>query len=237
MMAFAGDNSPQQNHTVAMDECCGPVDPSGYGAVFDARFAEKQARRYRRRGLTRTERRLVEFLASTDTGLGGQSVLEVGGGVGEVQLELLARGAAHATNLELSAAYEAEAARLLAEAGMSDRVDRIIGIDLAVSPDAVERADVVVLHRVVCCYPEVERLLGAAADRARRTIVFSYPPRSVMTRAIVALSNLMIRASGRSYRGYVHSPDIMVGVIRARGFEAAYRHRGAAWCLVGAVRG
>jgi 16S rRNA G966 N2-methylase RsmD len=213
------------------------MDPSGYDAVFDARFAEKRAGRYRRRGLTRTERRLVEFLASTDADLGGQSVLEVGGGVGEVQLELLSRGVTHATNLELSTAYEAEAFRLIDEAGVSDRVHRIIGIDLAVSPEAVERADVVVLHRVVCCYPDVERLLAAAADRARRTIVFSYPPRTVVTRAMVALSNLMIRASGRSYRGYVHSPEIMVDVIRSRGFQPTYRHRGAAWCLVGAVRG
>ena len=237
MAYWYGDNSERSTHTVPMDECCGPTDPSGYDAVFDARFAEKRARQYRRKGLTPTERQLVEFLASTGTGLSGRTVLEVGGGVGEVQLELLARGAAHTTNLELSAAYEAEAARLIDEAGVGGRVDRILGIDLAASPEAVERADVVVLHRVVCCYPDVQRLLGAAADRARSTIVFSYPPRTVMTRATVAIGNLMVRVSGRSYRGYVHSPHIMVDVIRSHGLEPAYRHRGAAWCLLGAIRG
>jgi 16S rRNA G966 N2-methylase RsmD len=66
------------------------------------------ARRYRKRGLDRSARRMVEFLAQR--GLEGASVLEVGGGVGEIEIELLKRGAARAVNLELSSAYDAEAA-------------------------------------------------------------------------------------------------------------------------------
>src|SRR3712207_8145994 len=50
------------------------------------------------------------------------TVLEIGGGVGEIQIELLRRGAASATNLELSPAYEQEGARLLDETGMAGRV-------------------------------------------------------------------------------------------------------------------
>ena len=46
---------------------------------------------------------------------------------------------------------------------MGDRIERRI-LDIAVDPQDVEAADVVVLHRVVCCYPDVGRLLAAAAD-------------------------------------------------------------------------
>ena len=46
-------------------------------------------------------------------GLEGATVLEIGGGVGEIQIELLKSGAARAVNLELSPAYEAEATELL----------------------------------------------------------------------------------------------------------------------------
>jgi hypothetical protein len=218
-----------------MDECCGPPGPDGYAEVFDTRYADKVARRYRRRGLTSTEERVVRFLAST--GIEGASVLEVGGGVGEMQLELLARGAARTTNLELSGAYEDDARRLIDEAGVGGRVRRILGVDLAGSPDSVDTADVVVLHRVVCCYPQYERLLGAAADRALRAIAFTHPPRTVWTRAAVGVGNLMVGLSGRSYRGFVHSPDAMAEVIRRHGFEVRYRHRGLSWCVVGAVRG
>ena len=184
---------------VHMDECCGAAGPNGYEAVFDTRYAGKAARRYRRAGLTPTEQLVVEFL--TSAGIEGASVLEVGGGVGEVQLALLARGAARTTNLELSGAYEADARRLIDEAGVGGRVDRILGVDLATAPEAVGPADVVVLHRVVCCYPDYDRLLGAAADRARRLVVFTHPPRTIWTRAIVRMSNVMVGSHGAATAG------------------------------------
>jgi hypothetical protein len=51
----------------------------------------------------------------------------------------------------------------------------------------VAPADLVILHRVVCCYPDYERLLTAAADHARRALVFSYPPRNPLSRASYAV--------------------------------------------------
>ena len=132
------------------------------------------AGRYRKRGLDATARRMVGFLEQQ--GIEGATVLEIGGGVGEIGLELLRRGAERAVNLELSPAYDAEAARLAAEAGVQGRVERRLH-DIAVDPDAIEPADIVVLHRVVCCYPDYERLLGAAAAHARRLLVFSHPRR------------------------------------------------------------
>ena len=71
----------------------------------------------------------MDFAGSND--LDGASVLEIGGGIGDIQLELLLRGASRTTNLELSGAYEAEAARLLDEKGLRERAARVVGVDLA----------------------------------------------------------------------------------------------------------
>src|SRR4051795_13612926 len=169
--------------------------------MFDGRFARRMASRYRRRGLDRTARRMVDLLA--ESGLEGATVLEIGGGVGEIHLELLRRGAGSATALELSPAYDAEAARLLAEAGLTARVQRRLA-DIAAEPDAVEPADIVVLHRVVCCYPDYARLLGAAAARARRLLVFSHPPRNVASRAFIAVQNLALRLTRKQFRTFAH---------------------------------
>jgi magnesium-protoporphyrin O-methyltransferase len=103
---------------------------------------------------------MVEFLELS--AIEGATVFEIGGGVGEIQLKLLKRGAARSVNLELSSAYDEEATRLLREAAFEDRAERRLH-DIAVGPDGVESADIVVLHRVVRCYPDYERLLGAAA--------------------------------------------------------------------------
>ena len=121
-----------------MAGCC---DPRGCDRFFSARFASRVARRYRKRGLGRTERQIVEFLESA--GLEGASVLEVGGGVGELHVELLKRGAGSAVNLELSPAYDEEAGRLLVDTALQDRVERRLH-DIAVDPDAVD--DLSLIH-------------------------------------------------------------------------------------------
>jgi 16S rRNA G966 N2-methylase RsmD len=213
-----------------MGSCC---NPRGCDAFFGERFARRSAKRYRKRGLDKTARRMVELLAAR--GIRDATVLEVGGGVGEVQIELLKRGAARTVNLELSPGYEREARALLAEAGLADRVERRRH-DIAVAPDEVEPADVVVLHRVVCCYPDYERLLGAAAARARRVLVFSHPPYNRISRAFVAAQNLIFRALRREFRTFAHPPEAMVAVVRREGLDTAFAHRGRIWEVKGLAR-
>jgi hypothetical protein len=67
-------------------------------------------------GLNATSSRMVDYLS--DRGLEGVTVLEIGGGLGEIQLELLRRGASTVTNLEISTSYEAEAEQLIEQSGL-----------------------------------------------------------------------------------------------------------------------
>jgi len=85
-----------------MASCC---DPRGCDKFFGRRFAKRVAKRYRKRGLDKTAQRMVAFLEQR--GVEDATVLEIGGGVGEIQIELLKRGAARTTNLELSPSYGA----------------------------------------------------------------------------------------------------------------------------------
>lgn len=217
-----------------VDDCCASRTPGGYDREFDDRFARRLAREYRRRGLTPTAQCMVDFAATA--GVEGASILEIGGGIGDIQLELLKRGAAKTTNLELSGAYEREARRLLDEAGLGARAERVLGVDIAVAPGAVGPADIVVLNRVVCCYPDYAGLLGTAADHARRAVVFSHPPRNWITRAGVTAVNAWCRIRRHEYRGFVHSPESMVEVLERHGFTPRYRRSERAWRIIGAER-
>ena len=176
---------------------------------------------------------MVTFLEGQ--GLQGATVLEIGGGVGELQVELLRRGAARATNLEVASGYETQAGRLLADAGLTDRVERR-RLDIVEAPEQVEPADVVVLHRVVCCYDDYERLLSAAGSHARRALVFSHPPRNVVTRAYMTIQNAVLRLMGKDYRGFTHPPAEMIRVLRDQGLRTAYEHHGPVWHLAGLTR-
>src|SRR5215204_1149758 len=102
-----------------MSGCC---DPRGCNDMFGPGFARHVASRYRKRGLDKTAARMVGYLA--DRGVDGASVLEIGGGVGDIQLELLGRGASRTTNLELVDAYDTDASGLAESAGMRERMTR-----------------------------------------------------------------------------------------------------------------
>jgi hypothetical protein len=94
-----------------MAGCCPSRD---YHRFFNQRFARRLANRDRKRGLDTTAQKMVEFLR--ELGIQGASVLKIGGGVGEIQIDLLKLGAARAQHLELSPAYEQQARTLAGQA-------------------------------------------------------------------------------------------------------------------------
>ena len=214
-----------------MASCC---DPRGCDKFFGRRFAKRVAKRYRKRGLDKTARRMVAFLEQR--GVEDATVLEIGGGVGEIQIELLKRGAARTTNLELSPSYDDAARALLREAGLEERSERLIH-DIAAGRDGIEPADVVVLNRVVCCYPDYERLLTAAADHSRRLLVFSYPRRNPVTRLVVVGQNFVFTVMRKEFRTFAHPPSAMLAVLERRGMRPTLEQHGAVWQVAGLERG
>jgi magnesium-protoporphyrin O-methyltransferase len=204
--------------------CCSP--PRGYTRVFSRRTARKDAKRYRRDGLDDAAAEMVAFLRAR--GLQGASVLEIGGGVGAIQLELLAAGAAGATNLELSPEYEDEAAALAREAGVEERVERRLG-DVVQEPSLAGEADAVLMHRVVCCYPDYDALVGAASERARRYLVMSYPRPRLLVRIGAGAVNVAARLLRWDYRTWIHAPQALVEAAERRGLAPASESQGRIW--------
>jgi magnesium-protoporphyrin O-methyltransferase len=208
-------------------------DHDDYQSVFSGRFARRQSRRYRRHGLTPAAQGIVDFAASRT--LANATVLEIGGGVGQLQVELLRRGVSHVTNLELSENYESEAARLLASAGMTERVTRRF-VDIAQAPEQVAQADVVILHRVVCCYPDYAKLLKAAASHARSTLVYSHPAANIVNRAQFGAENAYRWITRNDFRAFIHAPEAMVRAAESDGMTVAYRRHSRDWDVVGLTR-
>jgi len=212
-----------------MAGCCNPID---YRRLFSRKYASRDARRYRERGLGTTSRALVDLAGDVD----GATVLDVGGGIGAIELELLAAGAALATNVELSGGYEEAASALLTERGLSDRVDRRVA-DFVSEGEAVEPHDLVVLHRVVCCYPDVDALMGAAAEHTRKRLVLTYPQEHLLMRVGLRVVNLWLRVSGCGFRTYVHPVARILGAAEEDGLKLVRRERqGFLWESAALVR-
>jgi len=141
-------------------------------AQFNHKVAERDLRRYRRRGADATTRLMLAELRRWP--LEGRRLLDIGGGIGVISRELADTGIASATIVEASPAY-LEVARREAGSQYGSRPTQFILGDFAVIAGTLPDADVVTLDRVVCCYPGAEALLRQAAGRARQLLAFSYP--------------------------------------------------------------
>ena len=202
-------------------------------ALFDAASARKDVARYRRRGPDRTTRLLLT--AIRETGLRGASLLDIGAGVGVIQHELLGTEVASATHVEASSA-SIDAARAEGEhRGNTGRVDYLHGdfVDVAAR---IAPADIVTLDRVICCYPDVHRLVTTSVEKARSIYAFSIPRDRWYVRVVLALENLFWRLRGSDFRTFVHPVAGVEHVLTSRGFLRRFHRRTLAWHVALFVR-
>jgi magnesium-protoporphyrin O-methyltransferase len=203
--------------------CC---PQCGYEDLFGDRFARRTARRYRRKGLDAEQRRIVDFLGDPET------VLEIGGGVGAIALEVGKHGAP-AQVVEVVRAYEPLAHELAREVGVE--LDFRLA-DLVADPDAVDGADAVALNKVVCCTPDGVRLTAVAARLARRRLALSFPRDTPPARLFARAQNVVFRLLRRRFRVYVHPRPALVAAADAAGLRLAYEHSGLVWEVAGFER-
>jgi protein-L-isoaspartate O-methyltransferase len=207
----------------ALPDCC---DPSAYGRFFDEKEAERSLRSYRRKGLDPMASSMVGYLKSR--GVEGADVLEVGGGVGAIQVELLKAGARQCLNVELSPGYDGAARRLATEEGLGDRVSTRFG-DFVELSEELEPADVVVMNRVVCCYPWMERLVGAAAAKTGSYLAIVVPKDKWWVRLGLRVGD-MFRAMRRDYiPAYVHPVDGIESVASKGGLVVRHSDTNLIW--------
>ena len=195
--------------------------------MFGDRTAKRDLKRYRKRGPSKPTRRLLEALRRD--GVGDASVLDIGGGVGAIQHELLDSGAQRAIGVDVSRAYlqvvRAEAARR----GHGDRMTYHEG-DFVALADAIDPADIVTLDRVICCYPDMEALVGRSAERARRLYGLIHPRDVWWMRLAVRLMNAGLRLARQEFRVYVHPVDAVDRVSRDEGLALRTRENvGPVW--------
>jgi hypothetical protein len=195
----------------------------GQEELFGEKTAAHDAEKYRRKGPDPMARSLARRAAAR--GVEGATVLEIGGGVGQVALELLKAGAASAEVVELLPAYEPFVRSLASEAGVAERM-AFRTADLVADPTAAAPVDLVVMNKVVCCTPDGVALAGIAAPLARRALVLSFPRQVWWTRAGLATVNGYLRLRRRRFRVFLHPQAALEGAVAAHGLARVSERNG-----------
>jgi 2-polyprenyl-3-methyl-5-hydroxy-6-metoxy-1,4-benzoquinol methylase len=194
--------------------------------LFSRRAARRDLRKYRRRGPNASTRRMLDLIRRE--GVRSGLLLDIGGGVGAAQHELLREGMQQAIQVDASVPYLEASREEAARQGHGDRVEYHHGdfVDLA---EDLPQADVVTLDRVVCCYPDMPRLVTASASRARHLYALTFPRARLPTRAFMAAGNLYLRLRRSAFRTYVHPPQDIRAEIEKQGLRRVSEARTLIW--------
>ena len=174
--------------------------------------------------------------AITEAGVADRTVLDVGCGIGDLAIEVVARGAASGTGYDLSPKAIDEARKLAASRGVGDRMRFEVGDGAKLDLPA---ADIVVINRVVCCYPDTDNLLTHTLGAARSVFAITAPvskgPTGWLNRLWSSLENVGYRLRPSKYGGFrtfIHDLDRVDERIRAAGFRRTrHEHRHVVWDL------
>ncbi len=203
---------------------------SRMGSFYSEKFAASELRKYRKKGPIPSTRTLIEALKAE--GVEGAALLDVGGGIGAIQHELLEAGIAHATSVDASAPYLAAAREESDRRGHGSRVTYRHG-DFVELAGSVPPADIVTLDRVINVYPDWQRLAGLSAERAERLYGLVYPRDRLMVRLVIFAMNLALSLLRKPVRASVHPDDAIERVVREKGLSRHFsRSVGPVWQVV-----
>jgi magnesium-protoporphyrin O-methyltransferase len=195
-----------------------------FGAFYNAKKAASELHGYRSRGPIPSTKMLIDALEAE--GVDGATVIDIGGGIGALQHELLAAGAAHVTSVDASEAYIQTAREESDRRGLAGKVTYHHGDFLDIA-ETIAPADIVTLDRVINVYPDWERLIRVSAQRARRRYGLVFPRDSLPVRIVVLVMNLLV------WRGRVHasvrSPDVIDGLVRGAGLVRCFSGTTGPW--------
>jgi magnesium-protoporphyrin O-methyltransferase len=207
-------------------DCC---QCKGIESLFNEKMARRELKAYRKRGPSRTTRALIEALKAQ--GITGATLLDIGGGVGAIQHELLGAGVETATGVDASTAYVKVAHEEAERQGHADRVAYYHAnfVDFAAR---LAPADIVTLDRVICCYHDMQALVGLSVTKADMLYGLVYPRDTWWVRAGISIGNLFFRLVRNPYRTYVHRTRAVDAVVRENGFEQRFYKTSGPWQVV-----
>lgn len=199
----------------------------GIEIKFDRKYAGKKLAKYREEGPKQTTVQLMEALRSED--IQGMTLLDIGGGVGDIQHGLLKSGVSQAINVEGSKAYTEACQEEAERQGHADKIRHLHGnfVDLA---GDIPSADIVTLDRVICCYDDMPKLVSLSAQKAKKYYAVVYPRDLWWVKLANAVYyNFRNWLNGNPMRNYVYSTEAVEGEIRKSGLERSFYRAMGAW--------
>lgn len=208
--------------------CC---QCEGIEREFNREGVTKELKKYRRNGINydKTTRILTDAVKAQ--GVGGKTLLDIGGGIGAIQHELLRAGATGVVHVDASQAYIEGAKEEAERLGMADRIKHYHGNFVELAHD-IEPADIVTLDKVICCFDDMEALVRLSSEKVRTLYGLVYPRDTWWTKLLVRVENLVLRLKGSPFRNFIHSTKAVDAAVRQSGLKEIFHRKTFVWYVL-----
>lgn len=210
--------------------CCQGNNINDLENTFGGDRAQRDAQRYLQHGLDKRAQKLTAYIF--DKLPADATVLEIGCGAGGVHQELLRRNiVTSAVGVDASSSYLAAANANATQLRLQDQVE-YRHADFAQSAEKIPSATLVILDRVICCYPHLEALLGKAAQHTQQYLAISFPLDRWWVRFVHRMGDVFLKLVGSGYHPYVHAMDDILAVTAAAGLQPVQTDQRHIWKII-----
>ena len=201
----------------------------GIEVEFNEKYVNREIRKYRKRGPAKTTRILLDALKAE--GVEGGTVLDIGGGFGAIPHELLKGGASKAIQVEASTAYLKAAKEEAQRKGYTDHISFHHGNFVDVAED-IPPVEIVTLDRVICCFDEMEKLVGLSAGRAGKLYGVVYPRDIWWIKIGFSTINYFLRLFRRQFQTFIHPTEKVEAVVCDKGLKRKFYDISGIWQVI-----
>ncbi len=210
-----------------MNEDC--IQTKEIAATFDD-LAHDRCCKYKSKGLTASTRVLLDFL--TENGLVGKTVFDIGCGTGFFALETLKHGASSCVGVDLSSAAIHEANEFAKESGLQDRARFEVANAASTQHPS---SDIVVMDKVLCCYPDADTLLKTAYESSNELLGFVVPRDEGLMKPVMRIGtrliNLVEKLRRTGFRLYLHPLRSVDKLLVENRFQRANKAKSRFWLV------
>ena len=194
--------------------CCAQC--VGVERLFNEKTARRELRTYKRKGADKATRVLISGVRARMNG--ATRLLDIGGGIGAVQFELIESGVLHVTSVDASTGYLKVAEEEATQRGIHNQIQYVFG-DFTYVAEGVEQHDLVTLDKVICCYPDMHELVRSSARKCNHLYALVYPKNGFAAKLFQTIIRVGMSLIRSPFRMYLHANSEVDAILEAEGFR------------------
>lgn len=201
----------------------------GCERFFSDKMAQRELKSYRKKGAGKATQILIDVLS--DQGIENSDLLDIGGGVGAIQFELIKQGISSVVGVDGSSGYLGAAQEEAERLGVLDKVAYQHGNFVELASD-LEPVDVVTLDKVICCFDDMKGLVSSSVGLAQKYYGVVFPIDAWWLRVIDKVLNSYMRIVKNPYRAFTHATEDVEKIIFNNGLKRIFYQRQSIWQVI-----